>query len=330
MSELPAAPFHLVDRHRTVAPDQVLPPSMAFLADDSRPEHYIMDEPLEHAANTAIALGQPLLLTGAPGTGKTRFAECLAWQLGLRKPLEFHTKSSSVASDLFYSHDTVRRFHAAHTGKADVSEMDFVHFNSLGEAILRSLGEGASRFGVTIGEARSKPTRSVVLIDEIDKASRDFPNDLLNELPRMCFRVPELNLTIEGDPQYRPLVVITSNGERPLPDAFLRRCVVHHIDMPDAERMAQILCARFGYPFPGGPALIGSVASLFETMRQKFVRPPSPAETVAWFQLFRAAEPNAALTVQQQAGNALRFASALAKSREDMVILQKLFHAAPA
>jgi MoxR-like ATPase len=329
MSELAALPFRLVDRHRTTSPTSALPPSATYLADASRPEHYIVDEPLENAANTAIALGQPLLLTGDPGTGKTRFADYLAWQLGLDKPFEFHTKSASVASDLFYSHDTVRRFHVAHLGIANVAELDFVRFNALGEAIVRSLGDRALKFGLTVEEG-AIPSRSVVLIDEIDKAPRDFPNDLLHELPRMCFRIAELNLTIDGDPAFRPIVVVTSNRERPLPDAFLRRCVFHNIELPNVERMAQILCARFGYTGPGTPALVDSVARLFEAMRQKLVRPPSPAEVVAWFHLFRSTEPNTALSVQKQAGKALRFASALVKSRDDMLTLHTLLQATSA
>jgi len=324
-----APAFQLVDRFRRDRPKEPQRTGIPFLADKSPTEHYVMDEHLEHAANTALALGQPLLLTGDPGTGKTQFAHHLAWQLGLGDPLEFHTKSSSAASDLFYSHDTVRRFHAAHMGQENVAEHDFVKFNALGEAILLSLCEAdrVGMYGIHLADAPAEPMRSVVLIDEIDKAPRDFPNDLLHEIPNMAFRIPELNLHVKGDPQYRPVVIITSNRERPVPDAFLRRCIFHNIESPTKERMAQILCARFGYVGKGTPPFIDSVAELLITLRTKLLRPPSTAETVAWVHLLIGSGVNMAATIQQQGDKALKFLSVLAKTREDVATMRTLLTA---
>jgi MoxR-like ATPase len=277
----------LVDRERDhpLSGEIVLP--QPFIADAGSPSHYILDQGLEDAANAALALGQPLLLTGEPGTGKTRFAHFLAWHLGLGEPFEFHTKSTSTATDLFYTYDTVRRFHAAQTGGANADERDYIRYNALGQAMLRSLPPEriAHLCSAREREALSGPARSVVLIDEIDKASRDFPNDLLNELSAMSFRIPELGTRVEADPAYRPILVITSNQERPLPDPFLRRCVFYCIDSPDEERLTQILTRRFGLDGGDPPALVRSAAAFYLRAQRGTQRPPSVAELVGWVHL---------------------------------------------
>src|SRR5215475_5318615 len=189
---------------------------------------YILLPQLATTVNVALALNQPLLVTGEPGCGKTALAWAVAVQLGCRV-LEFHTKSTSTARDLLYQIDSLRRFHDASTGDARARDASaYLAYRALGEAI-------------------RSPTATVVLIDEIDKAPRDFPNDLLNELDRMEFDVPEL-----PDDQRRkasvarPIVIITSNSERQLPLPFLRRCVFHHIEFPSPKKLIAIIHERLG------------------------------------------------------------------------------------
>lgn len=277
----------LIDRHRKTVPVGGITLPAPFVADQGDPCDYILDDGLEDAANAALDLGQPLLLTGEPGTGKTQFAHFLAWHLGLDKPLEFHTKSTSTASDLFYSYDTVRRFHAAHTGQPVSDERKFIRFNALGRAMLRTLPPASISHVCPPSDeyAYAGPVRSVVLIDEIDKASRDFPNDLLNELSGMSFDIPELGARIVADPALRPIVVITSNQERPLPDAFLRRCAFYCIDAPDEERMVEILARRFGHDSRNPPALLKSAAAFYTAAQRSGHRPPSVAELIGWLHL---------------------------------------------
>lgn len=167
---------------------------------------------MEEAINTALAVGEPLLLTGEPGTGKTQAAYYVAWKLGLGDVLHFQVKSDSTAQDLLYHFDSVRYFHDAHLrAGVTLSKMDYVEERPLWTAL-----------------TADKPR--VLLIDEIDKAPRDFPNDLLHELDQMRFTVKETGEEVQVRDNNRPLVFITSNSERRLPEAFLRRCVFHHID----------------------------------------------------------------------------------------------------
>jgi len=221
--------------------------------------NYLADEGLRQAVDVAVYLGMPLLLTGEPGTGKTQLASRVAAEFSLEEPLVFETKSSSVAQDLFYSFDAVSRFalsqvrpagddsqaRAQHAAALDPRR--FVRYQALGLAILRANEIDVARQWLP-AEHDFKgyvPRRSVVLIDEIDKAPRDFPNDLLNEIDRKRFRVPEIGDGHLETPDNRaPIVIITSNSERQLPDAFLRRCVYHHIDPPDDDRLIDIVCLR--------------------------------------------------------------------------------------
>ena len=156
------------------------------------PAGYLPDKGLVDAVNVALLLGQPLLLTGEPGTGKTQLAYSLAWELGFDVPLIFETKSSSTARDLFYGYDTLSRFHAAQTGEGSNASLDYLTWHALGIAILQSRPLTDVEQWLTKDFLYNGPRRSVVLIDEIDKAPRDFPNDLLNEVENLYFRVPEL------------------------------------------------------------------------------------------------------------------------------------------
>lgn len=204
---------------------------------------------LEHAINTSLALGRPLLVSGDPGCGKTELGFAIARKLGIRSVKFFATKSDSEAQKLFYEFDTLRRFHAAQiqdSRKLDAAvevtdPRNFIRYQALGRAILDASPQIEIQDLLPTGEAPlSKPERSVVIIDELDKAPRDFPNDLLNELDQNWFRIPELvgwvkqaeSPRLSVDNNLKPIVVITSNLERQLPDAFLRRCVFHHISQP--------------------------------------------------------------------------------------------------
>jgi MoxR-like ATPase len=225
------------------------------------PSRYWPHPEVMAAVNTALLLGLPLIVTGEPGCGKTQLGEAIAYALGLSHE-RFETKSTSQARDVLYVYDVVGRFHAkeAGLGSAEADARHFIDYTALGKAIL--LAHEAADIGHLLptgaGSFRhpGAPVRSVVVIDEVDKASRDFPNDLLTEIDRMYFRVPELGAEgIRGTPgaggrdkeippSLRPIVIFTSNSEKKLPDAFLRRCVFVHMPEPRREELAAIVAAR--------------------------------------------------------------------------------------
>ncbi|NPV93424.1 MAG: MoxR family ATPase [Firmicutes bacterium] len=181
---------------------------------------YIVSDELRNAVNIAIALGKPLLIKGEPGTGKTLLAESIADSIDCRL-IVWNVKSTTKAQEGLYVYDTVQRLYDSQFGDGDVS--DISRYIKLGK----------------LGEAFTAEERLVLLIDEIDKADLEFPNDLLWELDQMSFYISETKETIKA--RQRPIVIITSNAEKELPDAFLRRCIFHYIAFPDPDMMTRIV-----------------------------------------------------------------------------------------
>jgi MoxR-like ATPase len=228
---------------------------------------YVLSPRLATTINVALALGQPLLVTGEPGCGKTALAWAVAAQLGC-PVLEFHTKSTSAARDLLYQVDSLRRFHDASAGDASARDaMRYLAYRALGEAI-------------------RSPTTTVVLIDEIDKAPRDFPNDLLNELDRMTFEVPEVEPPLKYRAAAKHFVLITSNSERRLPVPFLRRCVYAHVEFPGAETLAQIVRLHCSAP---APSFVASAVRRFLELRATpgLAKTPATGELIAWVRVLQ-------------------------------------------
>lgn len=271
---------------------------------------YLPSKELAAAAEVALELGQPLLLTGEPGTGKSTFARYLAGHLapkylrlaGVETPARlplytFETKSTSVATDLFYHFDSLRRFHAVHDSRMSPDNLDYLTFGALGRAILESLPWNDVADLVADAGEHHGPRRAVVLIDEVDKAPRDFPNDLLNEIDGMFFRIPELSRggarqvrSLSAPRHLRPVVVLTSNSEKNLPAPFLRRCVFHHITFPDKVndpgRLADIVYRNLAmYP----SRLADSAVRFFYDVRALALeKKPTTAELVEWIRILHA------------------------------------------
>lgn len=221
---------------------------------------YVADDALMQVVNAAVALRRPLLVKGEPGTGKTLLAHAVAEALSMPL-LSWHVKSTTKAADGLYQYDVVQRLNDSRFGDADVSD------------IRKYIKPGV------VGQAFMSDVPVVLLIDEIDKADTEFPNDLLRELDEMAFAIPELDETVRA--KHRPVVVITSNAEKELPDAFLRRCVFHFIAFPDRERMERIV--RVHHPELPQQLLDAAVDRFFAFRKVAGLRkPPSTSELVDW------------------------------------------------
>lgn len=259
------------------------------------PENYVADEALSNAVNVSIALGLPLLVTGEPGTGKTQLAYSIAYQLNqkeLREPLVFYTKSSSTAKDLFYQYDALRHFHDTRIRNKELDVEDYINFEALGLAVLLSL-HPTDRARKEINNYLSDkfqnigPLRPVVLIDEIDKAPRDVPNDILNEIENMSFTIRETHRpSYNADRRYSPILVFTSNSEKDLPAAFLRRCVFYHIDFPNSTRLKEIVLRRLSLSEDYRDRKLDKAIEHFERIRDLALKKkPATAELLAWIQV---------------------------------------------
>ena len=258
-------------------------------------ETYIASEELKHAVNVAVALGRPLLLRGEPGTGKTLLAENLA--RALEMPLvRWHVKSTTKARDGLYIYDTVARLYDSRFG-GDVN--DIAKYIKLGP----------------LGEALSAPKRVVLLIDEIDKADIEFPNDLLLELDAMRFRIDETGREVVA--KERPVVVITSNNEKELPDAFLRRCVFHYIQFPDRELMAEIV--KVHHPDITDRVLDNALEMFFSLRATPRLRKkPSTSELIDWICALKKAGVDLA-----RVSGGIPFLGTLLKTEQDVELVGK-------
>ncbi len=263
---------------------------------------YIATPDLEVAVNAAILLQRPLLVKGEPGTGKTELARQVARSLGL--PLvEWHVKSTTRAAQGLYEYDAVSRLRDGQLGDERVNDVrNYIRPGPLWRAF-------------------DTDERLVLLIDEIDKADIEFPNDLLQELDRMEFFVYETGETIRA--RRRPVVIITSNNEKELPDAFLRRCFFHYIRFPDAETLARIVTVHF----PGiKPRLVNAALTQFFEIRETpgLRKKPSTSEVLDWLKLLLAEDLSPA-DLRADSGSALpKLHGALLKNEQDVHLFERL------
>ncbi|MDA0720408.1 AAA family ATPase [Yoonia sp.] len=271
---------------------------MQFTGTDS----YIATEDLKMAVNAAVTLERPLLVKGEPGTGKTELARQVSAALGLPM-IEWHIKSTTKAQQGLYEYDAVSRLRDSQLGDARVN--DVANYIKRGK----------------LWQAFAAPGRVVLLIDEVDKADIEFPNDLLQELDRMEFHVYETGETIRAI--HRPIVIITSNNEKELPDAFLRRCFFHYIRFPDIEILRQIVAVHHPQI---KDALLTTALTQFYDIRDTpgLKKKPSTSEVLDWLKLLLA-EDLTPEDLRRDGADALpRLHGALLKNEQDVHLFERL------
>ncbi len=259
-------------------------------------EEYVISKDLKDNVNVSIALQRPLIVKGEPGTGKTLLAHSIAKGLG-KKLIIWNIKSTTKAQEGLYLYDTVQRLNDARFGDNDIS--DIKHYIKMGK----------------LGEAFSSEEQLVLLIDEIDKADIEFPNDLLNEIDEMSFYIPETKETIKA--KNRPIVIITSNSEKELPDPFLRRCIFHYIEFPEQELMEEIVHVHF--PKIEKKLLREALKKFywireFDMLRKK----PSTSELIDWLQALILGGIS-----EKDVEKEIPFLGTLLKKKEDIEIVEK-------
>ena len=265
-------------------------------------DRYVAPPDLALAVNAAVTLERPLLVKGEPGTGKTELARQVAASLGM-PIIEWHVKSTTKAQQGLYEYDAVSRLRDSQLGDARVNDVsNYIRRGKLWQAF-------------------AAPARVVLLIDEVDKADIEFPNDLLQELDRMEFHVYETGETVRA--AHRPVVIITSNNEKELPDAFLRRCFFHYIRFPDAATLRAIVEVHH----PGlKPRLLDSALSQFVELRDVpgLKKKPSTSEFLDWLKLILAEDLSPEDLARDPATMLPKLHGALLKNEQDVVLFEKL------
>ena len=255
---------------------------------------YVASEELREVVNCALAIGRPLLIKGEPGTGKTLLAASIAQSLA-RPLLRWNVKSTTKAVEGLYVYDTVQRLNDSRFGDGNVS--DIRRYIKLGK----------------LGEAFRSENPVVVLIDEIDKADLEFPNDLLAELDEMRFTIPETGEEVQA--KHRPMIVITSNSEKELPDAFLRRCVFHFIEFPEEPRMKEIVKVHF--PDLENRMVQWALKKFYEVRsRPHLQKRPSTSELIDWLHALLAMGMD-----EKSLKNEIPLLSCLLKKEQDLDLL---------
>jgi len=265
-------------------------------------EQYILSDELRYAVEISITLGRPLLVKGEPGTGKTQLAKAISHNLEMEM-LTWNIKSTTKAKEGLYHYDTVKRLHDSRFGDGEVS--DIKKYIRLGK----------------LGQAFNSDTQVLLLVDEIDKADLEFPNDLLNELDEMYFHIPETEEVIRA--KKRPVVIITSNSEKELPDAFLRRCVFHYINFPKPEEMVQIV--KLHHPGVEDKLLKAAMVKFYwlrdlEELRKK----PSTSEFLDWIQALARGGVNTKKLEEE-----IPYIGTLLKKEQDLAVVEKSAKAGP-
>lgn len=260
-------------------------------------DKYVVTPELMNAVNVSIALEKPLLIKGEPGTGKTMLAEAIADSLGMELII-WGIKSTTKAQEGLYVYDTVQRLYDSQFGEGDVANIK--QYIKLGK----------------LGEAFTSEKQVVLLIDEIDKADLEFPNDLLWELDKMEFYINETKETIKTNT--RPIVIITSNAEKELPDAFLRRCIFHYIEFPDAEKMEEIIKVHYG---DIDKKLCEKAMEAFYEIRdmKEIQKKPSTSELLDWIQALMVSGVNL-----KKLKDEVPFVGVLLKKNQDIDVMREI------